>query len=107
MLTKMPHAHILNMGAGDSDDDSDDGVIFGFSEDDCYELACQGIKPWDPEAGATLAVLNGCYDYWEEYSVCALEMTIICIALDKALLSIKKYLYFSYFSTKTYVVGTH
>ena len=28
-------------------------------------------------------------------------------ALDKALFSIKKYLYFSYFSTKTYVVGTH
>ena len=29
------------------------------------------------------------------------------IALDKALFSTKKYLYFSYFSTKTYVVGTH
>ena len=28
-------------------------------------------------------------------------------ALDKALISNKKYLYFSYFSTKTYVVGTH
>ena len=26
---------------------------------------------------------------------------------DKALFSAKKYLYFSYFSTKTYVVGTH
>ena len=29
------------------------------------------------------------------------------IVLDKALFSTKKYLYFSYFSTKTYVVGTH
>ena len=29
------------------------------------------------------------------------------IALDKVLFSTKKYLYFSYFSTKTYVVGTH
>ena len=29
------------------------------------------------------------------------------IALDKVLFSTEKYLYFSYFSTKTYVVGTH
>ena len=29
------------------------------------------------------------------------------IALDKERVSIKKYLYFSYFLTKTYVVGTH
>ena len=29
------------------------------------------------------------------------------IALDKKLLSYRKYWYFSYFSTKTYVVGTH
>ena len=29
------------------------------------------------------------------------------IALDKVLFSTKKYLYFSYFSTKIYVVGTH
>ena len=29
------------------------------------------------------------------------------IALDKELFSTKKYLYFSYFTTKTYVVGTH
>ena len=61
MLTKMPHAHFLHMGAGDSDEESDDGGMFGFSEDDCFELACQGIKPWDPEAGAALAVLNGDY----------------------------------------------
>ena len=29
------------------------------------------------------------------------------IALAKACFSAKKYLYFSYFLTKTYVVGTH
>ena len=29
------------------------------------------------------------------------------VALNKALFSTQKYLYFSYFSTKTYVVGTH
>ena len=29
------------------------------------------------------------------------------IALDKALFPTKKYLYFSYFLTKRYVVGTH
>ena len=29
------------------------------------------------------------------------------IALDKMLFLIQKYYYFSYFSTKTYVVGTH
>ena len=32
---------------------------------------------------------------------------LCCIALIKALFSIQKYRYFSYFSTKTYVVGTH
>lgn len=42
--------------------DSDDDGIFGFSEDDVFELMCQGIKPWDPEAGAALAILNG--DDW-------------------------------------------
>ena len=29
------------------------------------------------------------------------------IALENMLFSIQKYLYFSYFSTKTYVMGTH
>ena len=29
------------------------------------------------------------------------------IALDKMLFSIQKYWYFSFFSTKTYVLGTH
>ena len=32
---------------------------------------------------------------------------VLYIALDKGLFTTKKYLYFSYFSTKTYVVGTH
>ena len=35
------------------------------------------------------------------------QSTFQNIALDKALSSNKKYLYFPYFSTKTYVVGTH
>ena len=40
------------------------------------------------------------------------EILVVCnvyssIALDKALFSTKKYLYFSYFLTKTYVAGTH
>ena len=34
-------------------------------------------------------------------------IVFLYIALDTALFSTKKYLYFSYFSTKTYVVGTH
>ncbi|XP_062590062.1 uncharacterized protein LOC134251673 [Saccostrea cucullata] len=36
---------------------------WGFDEDDMFELACQGIKPWDPEAGMALAVLNGDIDF--------------------------------------------
>lgn len=39
--------------------------MFGFSEDDVAELLAQGIKPWDPEARAALAVLNG-EDYYDE-----------------------------------------
>ena len=35
------------------------------------------------------------------------ENIYMYIALVKALFSIQKYWYFSYFSTKTYVVGTH
>ena len=29
----------------------------GYSEDQVFELACQGIKPWDDCADAALAVL--------------------------------------------------
>lgn len=39
----------------DSDNDSDYG--YGFSADDVEELLCQGIKPWDSEAGAALSAL--------------------------------------------------
>ncbi len=42
---------------GGDDSDSDDGGMFGFSGDDVDELLCQGIKPWDPEAGAALCAL--------------------------------------------------
>ena len=44
-----------------SDDDYD---MFGMSEDDQYELMCQGIKPWDPCALDALLVLNGGFDDW-------------------------------------------
>jgi len=47
----------------DLSDSSDDysGGMFGFSASDCEELMMQGIKPWDDEAGAALAVLNDPY----------------------------------------------
>ena len=31
----------------------------GYDSDDIEELACQGVNPWDPDADAVLAVLNG------------------------------------------------
>ena len=43
----------------DDDDDDDDEGACGFTASDCHELAMQGIKPWDEEAGAALAMLNG------------------------------------------------
>lgn len=46
----------------DGDDDECDEGMCGFSASDCEELLCQGIKPWDPEAGAALMVLNGFVD---------------------------------------------
>lgn len=51
---------------GDSDDSDYACNPWGFDEDDMFELACQGIKPWDPEAGMALAVLNGYIDIWEQ-----------------------------------------
>jgi len=44
---------------GDTDESDSDGDFgcYGFSSDDVEELLCQGIKPWDPEAGSALAVL--------------------------------------------------
>ena len=35
--------------------------------DDEYELLCQGIKPWDPEAMDALRVLRGYDDDYESY----------------------------------------
>jgi len=32
--------------------------MFGFSDDDVMELACQGVKPWDDDAGDVLAALS-------------------------------------------------
>ena len=41
------------------------------------------------------------------YSTCIFFYAVSSIALVKVLFSIQKYCYFSYFSMKTYVVGTH
>ena len=43
--------------------ESDDGL---FGSDGEMELLCQGIKPWDEDAGAALAVLRGddCFFDW-------------------------------------------
>ena len=46
--------------------------MYGFSRDDVELLAEQGIKPWEPEARAALAVLRGeddDYDDYEEESI--------------------------------------
>lgn len=32
---------------------------YGFSEEDIFELSLQGVKPWEEDAPAVLAVLNG------------------------------------------------
>eukprot|EP00183_Erythrolobus_madagascarensis_P006188 CAMPEP_0185845256 /NCGR_PEP_ID=MMETSP1354-20130828/1266_1 /TAXON_ID=708628 /ORGANISM="Erythrolobus madagascarensis, Strain CCMP3276" /LENGTH=229 /DNA_ID=CAMNT_0028545173 /DNA_START=68 /DNA_END=757 /DNA_ORIENTATION=- len=36
--------------------------IHGFTEGEEFELACQGVQPWDEDAAAVLGVLNGKYD---------------------------------------------
>ncbi|KAJ7068728.1 hypothetical protein C8F01DRAFT_1119125 [Mycena amicta] len=40
--------------------DVDTGLC-GFSEGDAWELACQGVKPWDDDAYDVLAALSGDY----------------------------------------------
>ena len=37
--------------------------ICGFSPGDAEELMCQGVKPWDDDAGDVLAALYGDYEY--------------------------------------------
>jgi tetratricopeptide (TPR) repeat protein len=50
-------------GGGDDFDEFDDGAggCYGFSGADVEELAMQGVKPWDDDAGAVMAALNGDY----------------------------------------------
>jgi hypothetical protein len=50
---------MMSRGCGWMDSDEDSDSDDDFMNSDYYELLCQGIKPWDPEAGAALAVLNG------------------------------------------------
>lgn len=47
---------LMSRGANGGDDF---GGACGFDEDECDELAAQGIAPWDPDAAAALAVLRG------------------------------------------------
>lgn len=60
----------IGMGAfaydqDDDDDDGEDPMNYGFSRDEIQELLCQGVKPWDDDAGAVLAALRGDVDeYW-------------------------------------------
>ena len=62
--------------------------------------AKQGTKQENPQEGIS-------NKYWH-FPVERRELSPdIPIALVKALFSIQKYWYFSYFSTKSYVVGTH
>ncbi|KAJ7206292.1 hypothetical protein GGX14DRAFT_643293 [Mycena pura] len=46
-------------GIGSGSEDDDDPYEFGFSRGDIEELLCQGVKPWDDDAGAVLAALSG------------------------------------------------
>jgi len=41
------------------DDDYGGGGGFGYGSDAEYELMCQGVKPWDDDAGDVLAILYG------------------------------------------------
>jgi hypothetical protein len=45
----------------DEDDDVDEGEIgpYGFTHEEEMELMSQGVKPWDDDAHAVLAALNG------------------------------------------------
>ena len=54
---------------------------------------------WGPIRVASLSLYHS---FWKNSN-----KTFICIAVVKALFSVQNYCHFSYFSTKTYVVGTH
>jgi hypothetical protein len=43
---------------------SEDERCGGFSGAEHFELACQGVKPWEDDAGAVMAALSGNYDYY-------------------------------------------
>jgi hypothetical protein len=48
-------------GGGGYDSDGDGGGYGGFSSADVNDLLCQGVKPWDNDAGRVLAALDGYY----------------------------------------------
>lgn len=48
------------ISAEEGEDSEDEEGMCGFSGRDCQELMCQGVKPWDDDAGAVLAALYDC-----------------------------------------------
>jgi hypothetical protein len=44
---------------GDSLSDDDEYGVYGFTRAEEEDLLCQGVKPWDDDAHAVLAALNG------------------------------------------------
>lgn len=40
----------------------------GFTEEEVFELACQGVKPWDEDAEAVLDVLNNGWDFYRAWN---------------------------------------
>ena len=73
-------ATMQSFGYGEEDDEEDDedcygmfsgmngidggmGGMYGFNDEEVMELLSQGVKPWDDDAHAVLAYLNGDLDY--------------------------------------------
>lgn len=52
----------------------------GFTDEEVFELACQGVKPWDDDAEAVLDVLNNGWDYdfsdvdYEDFDLGSLDL---------------------------------
>jgi hypothetical protein len=61
-LNKQLHGDVGSDEEEDDEGSSDSNSFlnpWGMDEEDMFELACQGIKPWDSCAVAALSVLNG------------------------------------------------
>mmetsp|Transcript_28990 Transcript_28990/g.27773 ORF Transcript_28990/g.27773 Transcript_28990/m.27773 type:complete len:262 (-) Transcript_28990:97-882(-) len=51
----------------EKEEENVEGYINGFSPDECQELMCQGVKPWDDDADAVMSVLRGGDDDYYDY----------------------------------------